>query len=480
MNDSTRCESPETDATVTTNCSSAGFKREVLETASLALPTIGAGLATGLSGFVESVIAGHHGTTTLASVSIGVAIFWISKLLPMGTLMALSPSIARLDASGHRAEIGPLFRQSLWLAIALGLILFALITIAIPSLERTGISSDTYPGASQFLSYLRWGLPVLSVYYAMRYLSSGLHWPLPAMIIGFSGLGLLIPLGYGFAFGKFGLPELGAGGLGAAWTLTICVQTAAFALYLARAKRFAHLKLFAGLLTSSNRPLWRPIAGLLRTGLPIGAAVMMEGGLFMVASLLIGQLGAGPSAAHQIAINVASLCYMAPFGIAEATAVRVGHALGSGRGSQGVRRAAQAGLLLVLVTQVVSGVTLVFGREFVASIYTRDSSVAALTASLLLFTALLQLPDGIQVLSAGALRGLKDTRVPMLFALLAYWGVGLPLAAGLGFGMGLGPIGMWAGLVTGLICAAVLLTLRFAWCSAPATMARSQHSARAS
>ena len=157
---------------------------------------------------------------------------------------------------------------------------------------------------------------------------------------------------------------------------------------------------------------------------------MMEGGLFIVTALLIGRLGEVPAAAHQIAINVASLCFMIPFGLAEATTVRVGHAIGSGRGAHGVRRAAFAGGVLALGTQLLGGSILLFGHDGIVALYTRDAAVATLASSLLLYAAAFQFPDGIQVVSAGALRGLKDTRVPMLLAACAYWGIGMPLGAG--------------------------------------------------
>ena len=184
----------------------------------------------------------------------------------------------------------------------------------------------------------------------------------------------------------------------------------------------------------------RPLA----TGLPIGVTWLMEGGLFVATALLIGRLGAVPAAAHQIAINVASLCFMVPMALAEATTVRVGHAVGRGD-ARGVRRAAFAGYAVVLGTQTLSGLLLLFGNDAIAALYTRDVAVANLAGSLLLLAAAFQFPDGVQVLSAGALRGLKDTRVPMLLAAFAYWGIGMPLGAWLGLGLGWGPRGMWIG-----------------------------------
>lgn len=437
------------------------FAGEVRTTAVLAAPLVAGHLSTGLIGFVDAVIAGHHGTATLASVAVGAALWALPMMLPMGTLMSLPPAVSQLDGAGRRHEIGPLFRQSLWLAAALGVMMFAFLSVAVLALAPMGIAEEVRPGARDFLHGIRWGAPALTLYLAMRYLSDGLHWTLPTMLLGFGGLVVLVPLGYALTFGFDGIPghsipELGAGGLGIASAAMLWTQALAFAIYLACSRRFAALGLFARF----EWPRRAPIARLLRTGLPIGVTVAMEGGLFIVTALLIGRLGAVPVAAHQIALNVSALCFMVPFGLAEATTVRVGHALGRGD-ALAVRRAAFAGYALALGTQAVSALLLLAGNDLLVALYTRDAAVAALAASLLLYAAAFQFPDGIQVVSAGALRGLGDTRVPMLLAALAYWGIGMPLGATLGLHFGWGPQGMWLGLIGGLTVAALLLGARF-------------------
>lgn len=437
------------------------FADEVRSSARLAAPMAAGHLSHGLVGFVDTVVAGHHGITTLAAVAVGTALFWLPMMMPMGMLMALPPSVSQLDGAGRRDEIGPLWRQSLWLALGLGLLLFALMTVLPMILAPMGIAAGILPGATDFTHAIRWGIPAFTLYLAMRYLSDGLHWSLPTMLLGFGGLLLLAPMGYVLTNGLLGFPEMGAAGLGWASATMFWLQMLAFAYYLSRSPRFADLKLYAGF----ERPDWRVLRSLLGTGLPIGVTISMEGSLFIVTALLIGRLGELPVAAHQIAINVATLSFMIPFGIAEATTVRVGHALGRGDRA-GIRRAAFAGMALVLCTQAVSATVMLTANHAIAGLYTADASVAALAASLLLYAALFQFPDGVQVLSAGALRGLKDTRMPMLLALLAYWCVGIPVGAGLGLGLGgftpaLGPRGMWVGLTAGLSVAAFLLARRF-------------------
>ena len=432
------------------------FGDEVRTTAVLAAPLAAAHVSSGLIGFVDSVIAGRHGTATLAGVSVGTALFWLPMMIPMGTLMALPPLVSRLDGGGHRDRIGTQFRQALWLAAMLGLLMFAFLSVAPLALPWMGIAPEIRPAASDFLHGIRWGIPAFTLYLCMRYLSDGLHWTMPSMVLGFGGLLVLAPLGYVLTFGKLGLPELGAQGLGIASALMMWAQALCFAVYLWRARRFADLRLFERL----EPPRAAAIGELLRTGLPIGVTVAMEGGLFIATALLMARLGPVESAAHQIAINVASLSFMIPFGLAEATTVRVGHALGRAD-SDGLLRAAFAGYALLLATQTLSAAAMLGGNHAIVGLYTHDAAVASLAASLLLFAAAFQFPDGIQVLSAGALRGIRDTRVPMLLAALAYWGIGMPVGAGLGLALGYGPRGMWVGLIAGLLVAAVRMATRF-------------------
>ncbi|SJZ99891.1 MATE family efflux transporter [Novilysobacter spongiicola] len=439
---------------------------EVRRTGVLAAPLVFGHLSTGLIGFVDSVIAGHHGTDTLAAVAVGTALFWLPMMVPMGTLMSFPPAVSQLDGSGRRDEVGALFRQALWLAAGLGLLLFGFMTVVVHALGPMGIAPEIIPGATAFIHGIRWGVPALTLYLCMRYLTDGLHFTMPTMVLGFGGLLLLVPMGYALTYGAFGLPELGPGGPGIASAVMLWAQAITFIVYLRRSPRFAGLRLFARF----DPPRWPPIRQLLWTGLPIGVTVAMEGGLFIATALLIGRLGEIPAAAHQIAINVASLCFMIPMGLAEATTVRVGHAVGRGDAG-GVRRAAKAGLVIVLGTQLFSATVLLLGNDWIVGFYTADVAVASLAAALLLYAAAFQFPDGLQVLSAGALRGLGDTRMPMLLAGLAYWGIGMPLGAGLGLALGWGPRGMWVGLIAGLVVAAILLGLRLRRSSSPEKLA---------
>jgi MATE family multidrug resistance protein len=401
---------------------------------------------------VDTALAGRHGPVTLAAVGIGSAIWSVVILVSIGVLMAVPPTVAQLNGAGRRGEIGAVFRQSLWLALALGVGLIGVVRAGALALAPMGIAPEAQPEAVAFLAAISWGAPALALYFCLRNLSEGVAWTKPAMVFGIAGLFLLVPLGWALMFGA----GLGAAGLGYAVATTLWCQAAALATYLWHSPRFADL----GLFVRFEPPRWRPIRDLLKLGLPMGVSVFMEGSLFVATALLIGQLGTTQIAAHQIAILVASLCFMVPLGVAMATTVRVGHAVGAGDRS-GVRWAAAAGYSLAMLAQTISAVVLVFAAGALAALFTKDPAVIALATLLMAYAAVFQYPDGLQALSAGALRGLKDTRVPMFITVLAYWGLGLPLGYWLGLVKGGGAPGLWTGLILGLSAAATLLGWRF-------------------
>lgn len=432
------------------------LRREMRVTANLAAPLVLGQVAAVAMTVIDTVLAGHHGARTLAGVAVGGAVWSMVLMVVIGVLMAVPPSVAQCHGGGRRAAIAPLFRQALWLALALGVSLLVLAQASGVLLAAMGVSAEVRPVAMDFIHAIAWGAPAFALYLTCRFLCEGLAWTLPTMAFGLLGAAALLPLGYLLMFGAFGLPALGAAGLGWATTAVLWLQLLAIAVHLARSPRFADL----GLFSRFEPPRAPAIRELLRIGLPMGVSVIMEGGLFVATLLVIGSMGALPVAAHQIAINVASLCFMVPLGVAMATTVRVGLAAGAGDPSA-MRWAAGAGGSIVLLTQSVSALLMVFAGGLIAHAYTDDPAIAALATTLLLYAAAFQYPDGIQTLAAGALRGLKDTRAPMWMTVCAYWLLGMPLGWWLGVHRGLGAPGMWFGLIASLLAAAVLLASRF-------------------
>jgi len=441
------------------------WRRELRATALLSAPLVVGQLASMGMNVVVTVLAGRDDTATLAAIGIGAPAWSVVILLCIGVLMAVPPTVAQLAGGGRRGEIGAVARQALWLALGLGLGLLLLIRAA-PAALAGFIDPALMPGVRDYLLGIGWGAPALALYFALRYVAEGVAWTVPTMLVGASGLALLPFLGQALMLGSGPLPALGAGGLGLAVALALWWQVLAMALTLWRSRRCADL----GLFVRFDPPQPVVIGRLLRLGVPMGLAIFMEGSLFVATALLIATLGPLPIATHQVAILAASVAFMVPLGVAMGTTVRVGQAAGAGD-AEGVRWAARAGWGLGLATQTGSALLLALGGTTIAGLISRDPAVVGLAASLMLLAAVFQFADGLQAISGGALRGLKDVRMPALITVFSYWGVGLPtgvLLGGVGgaggvlvFGLGWGPTGYWIGLILGLSVAAVLLTWRF-------------------
>lgn len=434
-----------------------GFRGELRATANLALPLILGQLSAIGMNVVDTLLAGHLNAHTLAAVAVGTSVWALAINAAIGVIMALPPTVAHLAGAGRRGEIGPVFRQALWLATFVGIALLLLVRYAGPwLLGAFGVDPSIVEDTGKFLRAIAWGAPALTGYLALRGLSEGLALTRPTMYFGALGLVLLAPIGYVFMYGKLGIAPRGAQGSGEASALVLWLMFGALALYLHLRRNYREIAPFAHF----EWPRWRDIGALLRLGVPMAVAVLMESGLFVCTALLIGSLGAVTVASHQVAINVASITFMVPLGLAMATTVRVGHAAGRGD-ARGARSAGFAGIGLSLATQSVASLLMALLPLAIARCYTSDTEVAALAVRLLLLAAVFQFSDGIQVTANGALRGLKDTTLPMAITVLAYWGIGMPVGYWLAFRHGLGARGMWMGLVAGLTAAAALLLLRF-------------------
>lgn len=430
--------------------------REIGATVRLALPLMLAQLAAIGSNVIDTMLSGHYSAHVLGAVAVGAGVWSLAIVSGIGVMMAVPPSVSQLDGAARRHEVGAVFRQALWLALGLGVLLWFAVRHAEPLIRMIGVAPSLYRSVDEFLQAISWGAPALTCYFALRGLSEGLSLTRPSMYFSLGGLVLLVPLGYVFMFGKLGLPPQGARGCGIATATVLWLEMAGFASYVLCHRNYRGL----GLLERFEWPHGRRIGHLLHIGLPMAITLLAEAGLFVATALLIGSMGEDVVASHQVAINVASLFFMIPLGLAMAITVRVGNAVGRGD-AEGVRYAGFCGIGLTLATQLVSAGMMLGLPHFIASLYTHDATVIALATRLLLLAGLFQFSDGIQVASNGALRGLKDTRVPMAITLFAYWLVGMPVGWWLAFHQGLGARGMWMGLIAGLSVAAVLLFARF-------------------
>jgi MATE family multidrug resistance protein len=433
---------------------------EVGATVRLALPLVAAQLAAVGTNVVDAVLSGHFSAHVLGAVAVGTSVWTLAIVSGIGVMMAVPPSVAQLDGARRRPEVGAVFRQALWLAVMLGVLLWFGVRHAEPLVNLIGVTPSLRHDVNEFLHAISWGAPALACYFTLRGLSEGLSLTRPSMMFSLGGLAVLAPLGYVFMFGKLGLPPQGARGCGIATALVLWLEMLGFLVYVLCHRNYRGLNLFERF----EWPHWRRIGALLHIGLPMAVTLLAEAGLFVATALLIGTMGEDVVASHQVAINVASVFFMIPLGLAMAITVRVGNAVGRDD-ARGVRYAGFCGIGLALVTQLVSATLMLGLPHAIAGLYTGNPRVIALAAQLLVLAGLFQFSDGIQVASNGALRGLKDTRVPMAITLFAYWGVGMPVGWWLAFPHGLGARGMWMGLIAGLSVAAVLLFTRF-WRSA--------------
>lgn len=430
--------------------------RDIRRTLLLAAPLVLGQLSAIAINFVDTVMAGRFDALTLAAVAIGGAVWSAGLLFIIGVLMAIPPHVSRLHGARRLRQVGPFMHQAAWLALGLALLFFLYLRNAEPLLRLMRVDPQIVPPALGYLDAISWSTPGLCGFLLLRMLSEGLSRPRPVMYFGLLGLAINIPANYVLIFGHLGFPPLGAVGCGYASALTLWLQLAAFLVYTWRQPAFRRTRLF--------RPLAPPhperLRQLLRLGLPIGASVFVEGSLFAAAALLLGALGPVITAAHQAAINWSGLMFMIPLGVGMAMTVRIGNALGRGD-PVAARLAGRAGFRVVLVTQLASATFMLAFPGVVGHLYTSDPEVQGLIVQLLFLAAIFQLPDGFQAAAAGALRGYKDTRVPMLITVVAYWLVGLPLGWWLGIGAGFGARGMWVGLIAGLSLAALLMLLRY-------------------
>ncbi|HEX8298517.1 MAG TPA: MATE family efflux transporter [Rubricoccaceae bacterium] len=433
-------------------------RREIRATLVLALPFVLTQLVQMSMSFLDVVMVGRVGTDALAAAVLGSTLYFTLMLVAMGVITAVQPSVAQAVGAGDDVGAGRAARQGLWLAVLLGVPGFVLVGFAEPILRAAGQMPETAALAARYLAAERWGLVPTLLFTALRGLCEGAARPRPVLVATAVGLVLNVSLNAILIYGLLGAPALGLVGAGWASSIATTVMVVGLGAYVWRGP-LGRFRLFDGI----ARPDWTALWGLFRLGWPIGINFGLESGLFTVATLLIGRMGETSLAAHQIALNAASVAFMVPLGIGMAGGVRVGQAAGAGD-LPAAARAGWASIGLGAASMAASALVFWFVPSLIVWIYAGADAEPGLvrqTAALLAIAAVFQLFDGTQAAAAGALRGLKDTRAPMAISAVSYWGLGLGLGAYLLFELDQGAPGMWWGLTLGLAAAAVLLTTRF-------------------
>jgi MATE family multidrug resistance protein len=440
------------------------WRREARATVALAYPLVLTNLAQALIPATDVVLLGWVGPKALAAGALGVNLFNACMIFGVGLMIAASPMIARaLGQRSHNVrDVRRTVRQALWTAVAVVIPIWLLLWHAEAILHLFRQDPELSHMAQQLVRPMMFGMLPLFGYQVLKSFVSALERPGWAFAVGASAVISNALLNYGLIFGRFGLPEWGLFGAGLGSTISNSVMFGGLAIVVTRHRIFRRYHLF-GHFWRADWPRFREVW---RLGLPIAVTLGMEVTIFNAAVFLMGLIGEAELAAHAVAIQIASLCFMVPLGIGQATTVRVGVAYGR-RDPVAVARAGWSAFGLTMVFMICLAAMMLLAPRFLVGLFLdvhnpANAHVVALAVAFLTVAALFQIVDGAQAVGAGMLRGIHDTAVPMLFAAFGYWGVGLGTAILFAFHFGWGGVGVWIGLATGLASVSVLMMTRWA------------------
>lgn len=422
-------------------------------------PILVAQVAQMANGVIDTLMAGHASAEDLAGVGIGNSLWLPLFLFFMGTLGAQQPIISGYNGARSFEKIVPTAWQGIYLAGVGAVIMILLLTNVSPVLNVLNLEANTARITQGYLDAFAWGVPAMLLFAALRGLTDGLGHTHVIMVFSLLGTLCNLPLNYIFIYGKLGFPAMG--GIGCGWATALSNGIAAIALlvYLNRSRLFQQVHLLTGWV----KPDRERLRYILKIGLPIGFTIFVEVSLFSVVALFLASLGPIVVAGHQIALNVVSLMFMVPLSIGMALTLRVSFLMGA-QAPDAARLIARSSLIFAVgISLIYAALLLVFSSQ-IAALYTNDSAVQTVAAQLLGVAAFFQVADIIQVTCISALRGYKDTRIPMFFVLFSFWGVGLTSGYLLTFTdvllPAMGAMGFWIGLTAGLTSASILVILR--------------------
>ncbi len=436
------------------------YAGHLIATAALAAPIAVALLCEMAMGLTDTVMLGSLGDGALAAGGLGANIFFTALIILQGILSGVSVLAASARGAGREHNVPEVYWSGIALAAGLAVPLFAVLSLARPLLVALDEPAVLADDVVTYLGVLRWGVPggLVGIGMMRQFLpaigqQSVLLWVVPG------GVALNAALNWQLIHGGFGLPGFGLGGSAAATATTLSLLAATMLATL-HAGRYRHLVALA-------RPEIALLRRLLAIGLPVGATVTLEAALFLATSFMAGELGPPVLAANMITMSVTVSTFMVPLAISQAANVRVAEASGAGN-LRAARRAGFAAIALSAAFMGCSALVLTAIPALIAAAYltaksTSAVATAALASRLLRIAGLFQIADGVQVVASAALRGLADTRVPMLLAAIGYWGIGFVAARTLAFTLDLGAAGLWWGLCAGLVSVAISLVWRFAW-----------------
>jgi multidrug resistance protein, MATE family len=434
---------------------------ELTETLKLAVPIALTQLGQIAMMTTDLALIGRLGDAAVAAAALAHTVFFVCFTFGMGLVSAVAPLAAQASGARNPRMVRRALRVGLWAALLISLPMMLLPLFGEPILLMLGQAPAAAHRAQEYLLGLGWGIAPGLWFLAIRGFMGAVNRPEPGLWITLAAIPANALLVWLLIHGAWGLPRLELFGAGLATTLVSSGMFLAGLWFAANRRPFKKYRVLGRIW----RIDWALMRQLVVIGAPISIAFLLEYGLFGAAALLMGLIGTTALAAHQIALQVVAILFMVPFGIGMAATVRVGHAVGRGD-TPAVRRAGFVATLLGIVFMSMMTLAVVLGRYAIARLFFGEAvesagAVIELTANLLLVGATFFIADGIQTVAAGALRGLNDTRMPLLFAAISYWLVGFTAACGLAFHTNLGAIGVWIGLSCGTAVYAALLILRF-------------------
>ena len=438
------------------NAEHSPFLTEIRATLGVAAPLAAANLAQMAMGITNTIMVGQLGAQPLAAAGLGGMLFYMMAMLCQGVLTAVAPLAAHAIGADDHPTAGRVAGAGLVVAAALALPIIVVLTLVPSVLALLGYERGLADAIGEYLRMIRWGAPAFLGFAVFRFLLVASFRTRFVMLVPLCAIPVNAMLNWMLIFGHFGSPALGSAGSGCATAIVQWLMLLAAAGYMLTMPARLPVRLAVRVLSEIPR--------ILRLGLPIGVLLGLEVGVFGMTGILMGLLGADALGAHQLVLNVASLTFMVPLGLGQAATVRVAYQLGLGVPAA-AWRAAYVAVALGAGFMCMTAVVLLSLPRTLASAYvaTGDPANAALLAiavQLFVIAAVFQISDGVQVIAAGALRGYRDTAVPMLIAAIGYWAIGFAGSWLLAFPLGLGPIGLWLGLALGLAVVAMSLTVR--------------------
>ena len=439
------------------------WRAEGRATIVLAWPLILTNLAQTAMTATDVLLMGRLGPETLAAGALGSNLYFATMIFGLGLTTATAPMIAReLGRKSHSVrDVRRTVRQGLWAAVVIAVPIWLVLWHTEAILLAMGQRPDLALHAGHYMRTLQWSILPFFFYLVLRSFVSALERPQWAMAIGLAGVAVNAFAAWCLIFGNLGLPRLELVGAGIATTLADTFMVVALAIVLFADRRFRRYHLFGRFWRAD----WPRFVELWRLGMPIGATLVFEVAVFNASTFLMGLIGEDSIAAHSIALQIASLSFMVPLGLSQAATVRVGRAFGAGD-AEGVGCAGWTALAMGTAFMATAALVMILAPRTLIGVFLdlrvpTNAPVVDLAVSFLALAALFQLADGAQAVTAGMLRGLHDTRVPMVYAGLGYWGIGLVVGVVLAFVVKLQGVGIWIGLAAGLTTVAILLLTRW-------------------